>query len=104
METEIIIIYCLADDYFKGIGHQENPQVRLDDTTIMTTAIVSAICYGGNFALAQRMLSTPYYFGCSLSRSRFSPPPQSIERAPANPHCPVRSALERREYQSDLHS
>ena len=72
METEIIIIYCLADDYFKGIGHQENPQVRLDDATIMTTAIVSAICYGGNFALAQRMLSTPYYFGCSLSRSRFS--------------------------------
>ena len=72
METEIITIYCLVDDYFKEIGHQEHPQVQLNDSAILTTAIVSAVCHGGNFALAQHTLSSPHYFDCILSRSRFS--------------------------------
>jgi len=72
METEIIIIYCLADDYFRGIGHQENPQAYMSDAMILTIAITSVVCHGGNFALSQRMLSSPHYFGRFLSRSRFS--------------------------------
>ena len=72
MDIEIIIIYCLVDDYFKGIGHQEHPQVQLNDAAILTTAIVAAMCHGGNFALAQHRLRAPRYFGCVLSRSRFS--------------------------------
>lgn len=94
METEIILIYCLADNYFKGIGHQENPQIRLDDATILTIAIVAAVCYGGNFALAQRMLSSPYYFGCSLSPSRFS---RRLNRLKEHLLTPVRLVLERRQ-------
>lgn len=72
MDTEIIIIYCLVDDYFKGIGHQEHPQTQLSDAAILTTAIVAATCHGGNFAMAQGRLKAPHYFGCILSRSRFS--------------------------------
>ena len=72
MDTEIIIIYCLVDDYLKGIGHQEHPQVQLNDAAILTTAIVASVCHGGNFAVAQGMLRAPQYFGCVLSRSRFS--------------------------------
>jgi hypothetical protein len=72
MDTEIIIIYCLVDDYFKEIGHQEHPLVQLNDSAILTTAIVAAVCHDGNFAMAQFRLSSPRYFGCVLSRSRFS--------------------------------
>lgn len=72
MDTEIIIVYCLSDDYFKEINHQENSQCRISDAEIMTTAIVAARDFGGNFAKAQRFLSHPSYLGDRLSRSRFS--------------------------------
>lgn len=72
METEIIIIYHLSDDYFKEINHREDSQCRISDAEIMTTAIVAACSFGGNYAAAQRFLSHPTYIGGMLSRSRFS--------------------------------
>lgn len=72
MEIEIIIIYSLSDDYFKEINHQEDSQCRISDAEILTTAIVAARSFGGNFAKTQRFLSHPTYIGKRLSRSRFS--------------------------------
>jgi hypothetical protein len=72
METEIIIIYCLSDDYLKEIGHQENSQCQVSDAEILTTALAAALHFGGNYAKAQRFLVQPAYFGRRLSRSRFS--------------------------------
>lgn len=72
MEIEIIIIYSLSDDYFKEINHQEDSQRRMSDAEIMTTAIVAARYFGGNFAVAKRFLGGPTYIPGMLSRSRFS--------------------------------
>lgn len=72
MDIEIIIIYCLSDDYLKEINHQEDSQCQMSDAEIMTTTIVASRDFGGNFAKAQRFLSHPSYFGALLSRSRFS--------------------------------
>ena len=47
METEIITIYCIVDEYFQGINHQEDPQTQVNDAAIMTTAIGAAVCHGG---------------------------------------------------------
>jgi Transposase DDE domain len=72
MDTEIIIIYGLSDDYFKEINHQEDSQCQMSDAEIVTTAIVAARYFSGNYAVAQRFLSKPTYIGGMLSRSRFS--------------------------------
>lgn len=72
MDTEIIIIYCLTDDLLKEINHQESSQCLMSDAEVLTTAMVAALHFGGNYALAQRWLGQPNYIGTMLSRSRFS--------------------------------
>ena len=66
MDTEMIIIYCLSDDYPKEIGHQENSQCQVSDAEVLTTALVAALHFGGNYAKAQRFLSQLTY--CSTFR------------------------------------
>jgi hypothetical protein len=72
MDTEIIIIYCICDDYLKSIHHQEDSQCLMSDGEVMTTALVAVLYYGGNFAMAQRALDKPEYITPMLSKSRFS--------------------------------
>jgi Transposase DDE domain len=72
MEAEIITIYCLFDDYLKEIHHQESPQCRVNDAEILTIAMVAALYFRGNYALALKFMSSPSYVGKNLSRSRFS--------------------------------
>ena len=57
MDTEIIIIYCICDDYLQVIHHWEDPQCRMSDAKGMTTALVAVLYFGGNFALARRFLN-----------------------------------------------
>lgn len=72
MDTEIIIIYCICDDYLQSIHHREDPQCRMNDAEIMTTALVAVLYFGGNFALAMRYLKAPGYIETMLTKSRFS--------------------------------
>lgn len=72
MDTEIIIIYCLADDFLREINHQESSQCQMSDAEVLTTALIAARHFGGNFAVSQRFLNQPHYMGTMLSRSRFS--------------------------------
>ena len=72
MDTEIIIIYCICDDYLQSIHHRDNPQSLMSDGEVMTTALVAVLYFGGNFAMAQRFLSRPEYIAPMLSKSRFS--------------------------------
>ena len=45
---KIISIFCLIDDLFIGINHQEDIRRSVSDSEIAVTAIVSAIYFGGN--------------------------------------------------------
>lgn len=72
MDTQIILVYCLCDDLLKAMQHQEDAQCQMSDAEVMTVALVAALYFRGNFALAGRMLSTYGYLPCLLGKSRFS--------------------------------
>lgn len=72
MDTRIIVVYCVCDDYLKSIQHREDRQCRLRDAEVMTIALVAALETGGNFAAALRLLVEQKYVRYGLSRSRFS--------------------------------
>jgi hypothetical protein len=72
MDTQIILIYCLCDDLLKAMQHKDDAQCRMSDAEIMTVALVAALHYRGNFALAGRMLSAHGYLPVMLEKSRFS--------------------------------
>lgn len=72
MDTQIILIYCLCDDLLKAMHHQEDAQCRMSDAEVMTVALVAALHFRGNFALAGRMLSAHGYLLVMVEKSRFS--------------------------------
>lgn len=72
MDLRIIVVYCLCDDYLKQMGHREDRQCRLSDGEVLTIALVAALEFGGNFAAANRFMSTQHYVPYAMSRSRFS--------------------------------
>ena len=56
MDTRIVAVYCLCDDMLKALLHRDDPQCRMTDAEVMTTAIVAALDYGGNMEKARQML------------------------------------------------
>lgn len=71
MDEKIVAIYCLCDDFLKTQRHQEDPQQRMSDAEVMTTAVVAARYFGGNHEKARAMLDDPRYIPRMLSKSRF---------------------------------
>jgi hypothetical protein len=71
MDTQIIAIFCLCDDMPKALHHHENPQSQMTDAEVMTTAILAALRFGGNFEQARHLLLTEGYIPHMLGKSRF---------------------------------
>lgn len=72
MDTHIIATYCLCDDLLIAVGHREDPQVQMSDAEVMTTAIVAAVDFGGNFEKARAYLAVGNYIPTMLSKSQFN--------------------------------
>lgn len=72
MDTAIVTTYCLIDDWLRCRRHKESPQRRVSDAEVMTTAVIAARFFGGNFENASDLLKTSTYFGQRLSRSQFN--------------------------------
>jgi len=72
MDTVIVTIYCLTDDWLRARRHPESPQRKVTDGEVMTSAIVAARFFSGNFETAQDLLEGPSYFRGRLSRNRFN--------------------------------
>ena len=72
MDYQILVIYCICDDLLKVISPNQNRQVLMNDSEIMTTALVSALFFGGNFESARSFLKSPRYIPKMLSKSRFN--------------------------------
>lgn len=72
MDTQIIAVYCLCDDLLRAMNHRDDVQCRMSEAEVMTAAIVAALYFGGNFALACRMLCEQGYMPYMLSASRFN--------------------------------
>lgn len=47
-EDKIIALYCIVDDLLKGIGHSEASNRKMSDSEVITTALMSALYFGGN--------------------------------------------------------
>ena len=72
MDTQIVAVFCLCDDMLKGLHHYEDPQCQMTDSEVMTTAIVAALRFRGNYELARHFLQEEGYIPQMLSKSRFN--------------------------------
>lgn len=72
MDIQIVAVYCLCDDLLIALDHQEDPQVRMSDAEVMTTAIIAAVNFGGNFETARDFLQSHNYIPKMLSKSQFN--------------------------------
>ena len=72
MEDQILITYCLGADVLKALGHQDHHNSRVSDAEVLTSAIVAALYFGGNFAKGCLLIKTPIYIPKMLSESRFN--------------------------------
>jgi Transposase DDE domain len=68
---KIIGIYCLVDDLLKGIGHQEDSRRKISDAEVITTAIVSALYFGGHIDNARHMMQMTGMVPDMVDKSRF---------------------------------
>lgn len=69
---KIISIFCLIDDLFIGIEHQEDSRQKVSDSEIAITAIVSALYFGGNQWHAIHFMKSHEYIPKMLDKSRFN--------------------------------
>lgn len=72
MDTAIVIIYCICDDFLKAQKHRENQQVLMTDAEVLTTALVAMRYFAGNFEHARDLLQQPRYIPTMLSKSHFN--------------------------------
>jgi hypothetical protein len=67
MENQIIMIYCLCDDYIQSIGHRDWPNVKLCSAEILLVVITSMRFFHGNMSRALSFL-----VDCRFLRTSFS--------------------------------
>lgn len=72
MDTQIVAVFCLCDDMLKGFHHQEDVQCKMSDAEVLTTAIIAALYFGGNYTQSRRLLQSQGYIPRMLKKSRFS--------------------------------
>lgn len=72
MDDRVVVIYCVCDDLLKALHQRDDPQSRMSDAEVMTTALVAALFFGGSHERARQMLASPRYVPHMLSKSRFS--------------------------------
>ena len=72
MDDKIVAIYTIVSDFLMAIHHDEDPQRQMSDAEVMTTGIVAALFFAGNYESARSLLAEPHYFPAMLSKSRFN--------------------------------
>ncbi len=72
MESEIITLYVICDEFLQYMNHKDHPDSEMSDAEVLTTALVAMLYCGGNYAQARRWLDEPRYMPRMLSKSQFS--------------------------------
>ena len=72
MDDQIVATYCLCDDVLKALDHYEDPQRQMSDAEVMTTAIVAALHFRGNWERVRELLGHGGYIPTMLGKSRFN--------------------------------
>src|SRR5688572_12992848 len=72
METEIITLYVICDEFLRYMNRCDHEQSEMSDAEVLTTALVAMLYFGGNYSLARRWLGVPHYIPRMLSKGQFS--------------------------------
>jgi hypothetical protein len=72
VDDQIVAIDCWCDDVLKALHHYEDPQRQMSDAEVMTTAIVAALYFSGNWERARDLLQAGGYIPAMLGKSRFN--------------------------------
>jgi hypothetical protein len=72
MDTQIVAVFCMCDDMLKALHHHEDPQCQMSDAEVMTTAIIAALFFQGNFERARIYLKEEGFIPHMLGKSRFN--------------------------------
>jgi hypothetical protein len=70
MFDNIVVLYCITDDLLKAIGHQDDLRRELSDAEVITTALASALYFGGNLEHARSFMKQSGFMPRMLSKSR----------------------------------
>lgn len=71
MKDKVIGIYCIIDDMLKKIHHREDKRRRVSDSELITTALVSAMYFGGHHAHAIGFMKSTGMVPHMLDNSRY---------------------------------
>jgi hypothetical protein len=71
-QDKIISIYCIVDDILKGIGHKEDIRRKVSDSEVITTAVVSALYFGGHIDNGRNFMKMTELIPAMLDKSRFN--------------------------------
>jgi hypothetical protein len=71
-EDKIIRIYCIVDDILKSIGHAEDSRRKVSDSEIITTALTSALYFGGHLDNGRGFMKMTKLVPAMLDKSRFN--------------------------------
>ena len=69
---KIIGIYCIVDDILKAIRHQEDSRRKVSDSEVITTAVVSALYFGGHIDNGRSFMKMTGMTPAMLDKSRFN--------------------------------
>ena len=72
METKLIVTYVVCDDVIKNLGIKDDFQARMTTAEVMTTAIIAAAEYFGNFERARVALKNNGAIPDMLSKSQLN--------------------------------
>lgn len=70
-QDKVISIFCLVDDLLKAIEHPEDVRRRINDSEVITTALVSAMYFGGHHQHAIGFMKATGCIPNMLESSRF---------------------------------
>lgn len=68
---KVISIYCLVDDLLKEMKHKEHKNRKYSDSQVITTALVSALCFRGNQTMALTYMRS-HIFDSVIHKSGFT--------------------------------
>lgn len=71
LNDNTIAIYVILDDMLQAIHHQEDGQRRVNDALVLTTALIAAWYFGGNWTSALGYMRS-HHCSCMLGSSRFN--------------------------------
>ncbi len=72
MDLTIVAVYTICDDLLILNGHRTDPQAKMSDAEVMTTAIIAAGFFGGNHQRTCSVLKLLGYIPNMLGHSRYN--------------------------------